>query len=157
MAEKIVRLEDIIKLAQAGNRIEGEVNQARITATCKVHPEAEIVEEKEAYFLKAMFRFKLADQVYRVEKVYVMGFSDEDLDTTRLNKNIANSRLKEDFRRLKEAGVISKRDILNNVLAALLKGKWPPTGRLWLRGQDSNLDTGIQSPMSYQLDDPGSL
>ncbi len=46
MAEKIVRLEDIIKLAQAGNRIEGEVNQARITATCKVHPEAEIVEEK---------------------------------------------------------------------------------------------------------------
>ncbi len=106
MAEKIVRLEDIIKLAQAGNRIEGEINLARITAICKVHPEAEIVEEKEAYFLKAMFRFKLADQVYRVEKVYVMGFSDEDLDTTRLNKNIANSRLKEDFQRLKEAGVV---------------------------------------------------
>ncbi len=101
----IQRLEDVILLAQRGNKIKGEVELLKRPIVLKIHPEAQIVEETEAYLLTAKFKFKVGDQTYEIERIYVMGFPSENFEQEKANLNLANARLKEDFKRLKEAGI----------------------------------------------------
>ena len=99
------RLEDIIALAKKGNKIRGEVELLKRPIILKIHPEAQIVEETEAYLLTAKFKFYVGDQTYEIERIYVMGFPTEEFEKERENINLANARLKEDFKRLKESGI----------------------------------------------------
>ena len=101
----IQRLEEVIQLAKAGNEVKAEVQLLKRPIILKIHPEAQIVEETEAYLLTAKFKFQVGDQTIEIERIYVMGFPSEDFEQERANINLANARLKEDYRRLKEAGI----------------------------------------------------
>ncbi|NPB09887.1 MAG: hypothetical protein GXO17_05980 [Thermodesulfobacteria bacterium] len=103
--KKIQRLEDVIQLAKAGQKIKAEVQLLKRPIILKIHPEAQIVEETEAYLLTAKFKFYIGDQTVEIERIYVMGFPTEEFEQERANINVANARLKEDYRRLKEAGI----------------------------------------------------
>ncbi len=101
----IQRLEEVIQLAKAGNEVKAEVQLLKRPIVLKIHPEAQIVEETEAYLLTAKFKFTIGSQTVEIERIYVMGFPSEDFEQEKANINLANARLKEDYRRLKEAGI----------------------------------------------------
>ncbi len=101
-----MRLNDIIAMSRKGKRIKGDVALYRHPVRFMVHPELEIVEEQEGYLLSARYTFEVeGGDTYVLEKLYIRGFPTEDFENTKVNRNIANGRLKEDYKRLKEAGI----------------------------------------------------
>jgi hypothetical protein len=95
-----MRLEDFIKLAKEGKKIEVEIELEKKNITEKL-PGKEV----NAYLLIATYLFKHNEKTTLVSKVYMMGFMEESLNLVRTHKNIANARLKMDYRRLKEANI----------------------------------------------------
>ncbi len=104
---KPVRLEDFIVLAREGKKVQAEVELSKQGIQQKSHPDVteERRSEVDAYLLMGDYTFKLEGESWKVSKVYMMGFAHESLDTARLNKNIANDRLKMDYQRLKSANI----------------------------------------------------
>lgn len=101
------RLEDFIALAREGKKIQAEIELIKQDIQQKAHPDEteERKGELNGYLLIGDYTFKAEGESSRVSKVYMMGFAKESLDTSRLNKNIANDRLKMDYQRLKDAKV----------------------------------------------------
>ena len=59
----------------------------------------------QTYLLIAYYAFKFGDQVHRLSKVYMFATQEESLNSLRLNKEIANSRLQMDYQRMKKANI----------------------------------------------------
>ena len=101
-----MRLDDIIAMARKGKRVKGKVALYKRPVRFMVHPEAEVAEEQEGYLLTAHYTFEVdGGDTYELEKLYIRGFPTEDFEYTKINRNIANGRLKDDYERLKEAGI----------------------------------------------------
>ena len=104
---KFARIEDFIALAQAGQRVKVSVQLREQAVTQKVHPEEteEMKQEMEMYILFGDFTFKVGDEKATLSKSYVYGSHKESLNETKINKNIANERLKKDYKRMREAKI----------------------------------------------------
>ncbi len=107
-AANVQRLEDFIALAQQGKKVTAEISLRRQLVEQKVHPDetSEVKEAISMYLLLADFTLTAEGKTGKVSKVYTFGSGEESLDGARVNKGIANARLKMDYRRLKDAGII---------------------------------------------------
>ena len=105
--ERLLRIEDFIALSREGKEVRLKVNLKKQLMTQKVHPEEteEMRSEIDMYLLIGDFVFTIDDQSHTVSKVYVLGSAGEPSDALKVNKSIANERLKMDYKRLKEAGI----------------------------------------------------
>lgn len=101
------RLEDFISFAKTGARISATVELNKQHVSQKVHPgnSEEMHSEVEMYLLTADFAFKISSDSRKVTKVYLIGALAESMDDSRVQVNIANARLKEDYKRLKSVNI----------------------------------------------------
>lgn len=106
--ERSVRLEDFIQLARQGKEVQGSIDLRKLTIKQKVHPDEteESTREIDSYILVGDYTFKIKEEAWRIAKVYAMGSMEESLHTIRVNRNIANERLKTDYKRLKDAKIV---------------------------------------------------
>ena len=101
------RLEDFVALAKEGKEVRAEIQLKKRQVSQSVHPgeTEEMKGEIEMYLLIGDYTFKVGKDVGRVSKIYVFGSMGESMTAAKENRNIANERLKMDFRRLREAKV----------------------------------------------------
>jgi hypothetical protein len=101
------RLEDFIDLARKGIDITLEITLRKHIITEKIHPDQteEMKGEIERYLLLGNFTFKSEGAEQIVSKVYMLGSMEESRENTNVNKNIANERLKMDYKRLHDSGI----------------------------------------------------
>lgn len=101
------RLEDFILVSKEGKKVQADIELRKVTVKQKVHPETteDTSTEIDAYMLIGDYVFRVGEDVYKVSKPYLLGFLGEPLDTIKLEKNIANERLKLDYGRLREAKI----------------------------------------------------
>ena len=104
-----LRLEDFIQLARSGTPIKLDIDLDKKTVTQKVHPDEsnDMSLAVEMYLRIAQYTHTdMEGHVKSVSKVYVNGWVGENANESHVNKYIANERLKMDYKRLKDAGVI---------------------------------------------------
>ena len=103
----INRLDDVIRIANEGKRVDMEVE-------LKTLPMIQEVSTREAdktphnintYLLIAYYAFKVDLQSYKCSKVYMFGNTEESLTTKEMNKDIANARLDMDYKRLRDVHI----------------------------------------------------
>ncbi|HMK43601.1 MAG TPA: hypothetical protein VK445_05640 [Dissulfurispiraceae bacterium] len=101
------RLEDFIAFAKTGAKIQAAVDLHKQAVINKVHPGSheEMRSEVGMFLYTAVFGFKIGAETRKVSKVYMVSSSEEPADQTRIDTNIANERLKTDYRRLHGAGI----------------------------------------------------
>jgi hypothetical protein len=107
MAGKIGRIEDFIDLAKEGKDVHVEIELEKQVVSQKVHPggTADMKREIDMYLLIGAYTFSVGKDVKQVSKVYVYGSLDEPPGVFLASTNIANARLKADYRRLREAKI----------------------------------------------------
>ena len=105
MERLTTRLEEILEKAKRAEKKLCSVKLFKQPVRYLVHPEAEITEEMEAFLFTADFDFALDDRHYLVRKVYATEFATESFEVKLACRNLANARLKDDYRRIKEAGI----------------------------------------------------
>jgi hypothetical protein len=105
--DELVMLEDFIRLAKEGEDVRVSVELRKEHIPVKVHPahSEEGKSETESYLLVGDYTCTVGEEVYQVPKVYVFGSAEESLEAGKMHKNIANERLKRDYRRLQEAKI----------------------------------------------------
>ena len=101
------RLEDFISFAKTGTKISTDIDLAKQFMSQKVHPgnSEEMKGEMDMYFLSAVYNFKIGGDLRKVSKVYMLSSAAESGDNSRINAQIANARLREDYKRLKDVGI----------------------------------------------------
>ncbi len=105
MEKLTTRLEEVLEKAKTADKKSCKVTLYKQPVKFLVHPEAEITEELEAYLYTADFEFDIDGKHYAVRKVYATEFATESFEAKLACRNLANARLKEDYKRLKEAGI----------------------------------------------------
>jgi hypothetical protein len=105
--DELVMLEDFIRLAKEGEDVRVSVKLRKLNIPAKVHPAhtEEGKSETESYLLIGDYTCSVREEVQKVPKVYMFGSADESLKAAKMHKNIANERLKRDYRRLKQAKI----------------------------------------------------
>jgi hypothetical protein len=105
--EQLVMLEDFIRLAKEGKDVRVSVELRKQCVPGKVHPAhtEEGKSETESYLLIGEYTCSVGEEVHKVPKVYVFGSGEESLHVAKMHKNIANERLKRDYRRLREGNI----------------------------------------------------
>jgi hypothetical protein len=110
------RLEDFIEMAKTGAIVNASVELRKQSVIQKSH--AVDYEEKkgelEMYLFSAIFTFKYGNEERTVSKVYLLESAGGEDEDSRAHKNIANARLKEDYKRLKKTN-ISIEEIFFNI------------------------------------------
>ena len=107
MAE-LVRIEDFIAFANEGKQVKASIELRKQLVSEKVHPGAteEMKGEVDMYLLFGDYAFTVGKDVKKVSKIYMYGSSEESLNDAKINKSIANERLKMDYKRLLDAKII---------------------------------------------------
>lgn len=105
---QVDRLEDYIALARGGKVVHVEIELKKEKISQKVHPEEteEMKDEIPMYLLVGDYTLNVEGETQGVSKVYVLGSMEESRVPSSGNKNIANQRLKMDYQRLKDAGIV---------------------------------------------------
>ena len=105
--DELVMLEDFIGLAKDGEDVRVSVELRKQYIPVKVHPAhtEEGKRETESYLLLGDYTCSVGEEVHKVPKVYVFGSAEESLEAGKMHQNIANERLKRDYRRLREAKI----------------------------------------------------
>ena len=106
--DEFVRLEDFIARTKEGKEVQLSVALSKHLVIKKSHP-AETDERKgevDMYLLIGDYSFNVGGAVSKVSKIYVSGTIDEPMNATKRNISIANSRIKMDYMRLREANII---------------------------------------------------
>lgn len=103
----ISRLEDVIRIANEGKRVDMEVELNKLPMIQEMYPReaGETTHNISTYLLIAYFNFKIDVQSYKFSKVYMFSTTDESLVTTEMNKDTANARLQMDYKRLRDANI----------------------------------------------------
>ena len=101
------RIEDFIMFSEQGNKVGATVELRKQIVTQKVHPEetSEMKSEIDMYLLFVDYTFAVGTNTKKVSKSYMYGSSVESLNDGKINKNVANERLKMDYKRLKSAKI----------------------------------------------------
>jgi hypothetical protein len=107
MATGFGRIEDFIALAREGKDVHAVIQLKRLPVTQKVHPGAteDLRTEVDMYLLMADYTFTVEKEIKYVCKVYMYGSMEEPAGAFWVNTNIANARLKADYRRLMDAKI----------------------------------------------------
>jgi hypothetical protein len=107
MAIEFGRIEDFIALAKEGKDVHAEVVLEKQVVAQKVHPgdTGDMIREIDMYLLIGAYTFSVGKDVKQVSKVYVYGSLDDLPGVFFANTNIANARLKADYRRLRDANI----------------------------------------------------
>jgi hypothetical protein len=105
--DELVMLEDFIRLAKEGEDVLVSVELRKQYIPSKIHPAhtEEGKSETESYLLIGDYTCSVGKEVHKVPKVYVFSSAEESLHAAKMHKNIANERLKRDYRRLREAKI----------------------------------------------------
>lgn len=105
---ELSRIEDFIALAKEGKDVAMAIDLKKQFVAQKVHPSEteEMKSDVDMYILIGNYTFKFMTDVKQISKVYVYGSAEESMNDARVNKNIANERLKMDYKRLMEANII---------------------------------------------------
>lgn len=105
--KELQRIEDFIGLANEGKDVRVTVNLRKQMVSQRMHPNEteESLGTIEMYLLCADYAFSTADLEKVVTKPYVYACLEESLSESRINRSIANARLKLDYRRLKDANI----------------------------------------------------
>jgi len=103
----ISRLEDVIRIANEGKRVDMEVELKKLPMIQEIPDnKAEGKPHKiNTYLLIAYYNFKVDVQSYKFSKVYAFANAEESLIVTEMNKDIANARLVMDYKRLSDAHI----------------------------------------------------
>lgn len=103
----INRLEDVISIASEGKRVDMEVELKTQPMVQEVHiKEVDKTWHKiDTYLLIAFYTFKIDIQSYKCSKVYMFATDEESLITEEMNKDIANTRLRIDYKRFRDAHI----------------------------------------------------
>ena len=101
------RLEDFISFAKTGAKIRTAVALKKQFVSQKVHPgdTEEMKGEVDMYLLSAVFTFNIGNDERSVSKIYMFGSSGEATDDAKVHVHIANARLKDDYKRLKDVNL----------------------------------------------------
>jgi hypothetical protein len=101
------RIEDFIALAKEGKDVHAAIDLKKQVVAQKVHPDEteDMKSEIDMYLLIADYTFKVGKNVKPVAKVYMFGSSEESPDAARVNKSIANARLKIDYQRMRDVNI----------------------------------------------------
>ena len=101
------RIEDFIALAKEGEKVKVTIDLRKQVVPQGVHPDytEELKSEQDMYLLFGDYTFKIDNQQKVVSKVYMYGFTGEPLNHTKINKSIANERLKMDYQRMKDVNI----------------------------------------------------
>ncbi|HTZ18299.1 MAG TPA: hypothetical protein VMB78_07650 [Dissulfurispiraceae bacterium] len=101
------RLEDFISFAKTGTKLGVHVDLTKQFVSQRVHPgnNEEMKGEMDMYFLSAVYNFKVGGDVRKVSKVYMLASAGESSDEAKINAQIANARLREDYKRLNDVGI----------------------------------------------------
>jgi len=101
------RIEDFIALSELGNKVSATVELRKQLVTQKVHPEEtdEMKSEIDMYLLFVDYTFAVGTNTKKVSKSYMYSSTVESLNDSKIDKNIANERLKMDYKRLKSAKI----------------------------------------------------
>jgi hypothetical protein len=104
---ELLRIEDFIALAKEGKGVNVTIDLRQEFAAQKVHPgdTEELKGAIDIYLLFADYTFKIGNWEKVVSKVYMYGSTGESFNETKVNKSIANERLKMDYQRLKEVNI----------------------------------------------------
>jgi hypothetical protein len=104
---ELLRIEDFIALAKEGKGVNVTIDLRKQPVVQKVHPgdTEESKGELDMYLLFGDYTFKIGKWEKVVSKVYMYGTVGETLNETKVNKSIANERLKLDYQRLKEVNI----------------------------------------------------
>jgi len=105
--DELVMLEDFIQLAKEGEDVGVSVELRKQYLPVKIHPAhtEEGKNETESYLLIGDYTCSVGEEVHKVPKVYVFGSAEESLEAGKMHRNIANERLKRDYRRLQDAKI----------------------------------------------------
>jgi len=102
------RIEDFIALAKEGKQVDVSVKLRKQTVSQKLHPEetADMKTAIDMHILFGDYTFTVGENVKKISKSYMFGSAEESLNDAKVDKNIANERLKMDYKRLKEARIV---------------------------------------------------
>jgi hypothetical protein len=105
---ELTRIEDFISLAREGKDIQLTIALKKQLVSQKVHPGAteEMRDEVDMYLLVGDYSFKIGKDLKQISKVYMYGSTGESMIDSNVNKNIANQRLKTDYKRMLEANIV---------------------------------------------------
>lgn len=104
---ELLRIEDFIALAKEGKDVNVTVDLRQEFVSQKVHPgdTEELKGAIDMYLLFGDYTFRIGSWEKLVSKVYMYGSTEESLNETKINKSIANERLKLDYQRLKDVNI----------------------------------------------------
>ena len=104
---ELLRIEDFIALAKEGKDVNVTVDLRQHFVSQKIHPgdTEELKDAIDMYLLFGDYTFKIGNWKKLVSKVYMYGSTGESLNDTKINKSIANERLKLDYQRLKDVNI----------------------------------------------------
>ena len=106
---KYERLEDFIAFAKEGKEVKVEIELNKQLVKQKVHPnETDNIDlEIDMYLFNGNYSLvDIEGKVQSISKVYVFASMGESLVESYTNREIANARLKMDYERLAQAGII---------------------------------------------------
>jgi hypothetical protein len=101
------RLEDFISFAKTGAKIHASVDLQKQFVSQKIHPgnTEEMKDEMDMYLLTAVYTFKIGGDSRKVSKVYMFASGGEPADDAKIGVQIANARLREDYKRLIDVNI----------------------------------------------------
>jgi len=101
------RLEDFIVFAKSGAKFGTSVELQKQFVTQKAHPghSEEGKDELDMVLLSALFTFKVGGDDRKVSKVYMLSSIGASSDEAKIDISIANARLKEDYKRLRDVNI----------------------------------------------------
>jgi hypothetical protein len=107
------RIEDFISLAKEGEKVKVTIDLRKQVIPQGIHPDytEESKSEQDIYLLLGDYTFKIGSWEKAVSKVYMYGSTGESLNDTKINKSIANERLKMDYKRLREAKIVFEENL----------------------------------------------
>lgn len=101
------RLEDFIALANKGEDVRMEIELSKQLVKQKVHPEETIdmKDEIDMCLFIGDYTFKVGKESRKITKVYILFSMEESQAATRVDRSVANERLKMDYKRLRDANI----------------------------------------------------
>ena len=104
---ELLRIEDFIALAKEGKKVDVTISLRKQIVSQNVHPgeTEDMKNEIDMYLLLGDYTFKVSDREKVVSKVYIYGSLEESLNDAKIDKSIANERLKMDYKRMQDANI----------------------------------------------------
>ena len=101
------RIEDFISLAKKGEDVNVTIDLRHEFVSQKMHPgdTEKLKGAIDMYLLFGDYTFSVGTNTKKVSKSYMYGSTIESTNDAKISKNIANERLKMDYKRLKNAKV----------------------------------------------------